>query len=137
MRASPHETSEGRVHAFTGRTADVGEDLGVLSVGIAEHADSDGRLLVFMSPLPGDAETSLCVTNEAGDTAFGGISEILLSRDLLRVKFRAGVGYGLRLPDNTEIPLALAEKEFEALAKGLADVLSRCADPPKLDVAAG
>ena len=125
------------MHAFVGRTADVGEELGVLSVAIAEDDRGDGRVLTFMSPLPGDAETSLCVTNEAGDTAYGGITKILLSRDWLRVNFRTGVGHGLRLPDETEVPLDLTADEFEALARGLADVLSRCADAPTLDVSAG
>lgn len=87
-----------------------------------------------MSPLPGDSESFLCITDETAEVAFGGVEEVRLSRSALRIRFRSGVGFLFGLPDDAEIGLDVPAADYEALERGLIEVVARCRDAPALEV---
>jgi hypothetical protein len=120
------------VETFVVCAADAGEEGGILTVGIAERPSADGRVLLFMSPLPDDDPPLICLTNEAAAVVYGGIDSIHLARSALRLRFQPGVGVGLGLPDDAVMRLELPPSDFEVLTTGLREVVARCQEVPLL-----
>ena len=117
---------------FVARVAGTSEECGVLTTGVSEHADGSGASLLFMSPLPGDTDTTISVCNEHGAAANGGVTELRLGHATLRVLFAPGVGVGLGYSDDTLIALDLQPQQRADLRAGLVAVAERCSEPPRV-----
>ena len=120
--------------AFTVREVGVVEEDGVLTLGLAENTDGTGRSILFMSPLPGDDDTTICLCNELQATAYDALEAVRLTRSTLELRLRAGVGHAFGLPDEVEMKLGLVDDQVTLLSQGITDVFDRCDPAPALSV---
>ena len=114
-----------------------GDEVEVLSVGVAEHAAGDGLSLVFQGELESEPEEGYCLVSHTGACWYGGVAAVSLRERRLRLALTREAARVLGLRPRITVRLAVDDAAVELLRDGLRRIFESSpgpGGPPRLDL---